>query len=886
MWFDTPPKSDIACLICRKRKIKCGRELPHCGVCRQTNQTCEYPPGHLKPGPKIGSLQKRRKRQREEAQAEPTPTPTQSEQQRSISPKQTVSPAGPTTAPASSARPSLPAGSVEPEALKPDEADEDAEPASADASKQRRDSQNTICYLSYILHPSHEASTPPDTEKEKDTASPTSSKESVENQQPLMIARACYALRVTPDDLKRLVGLYFENMVSITLFREPNFEEKISKLQTPAQVHALLAAMLAFSSRFCGHDDSLEPTSLSSYNPATFLSLATKFIAEALEECGDESPPLAVLQAHIISTHVMLSQGVRGKAWRAMGACVRLAYELNLHLIDAIPVEHTSENAARWIDDEEKRRAWWAVWEMDVFASTIRRCPTAVDWSHMETLLPVEDKYWFAGTPTASCLFELDLITRCKTLQESGNQSPKAWFIVINSLMKQAQMISKPRAIMNLGGNFFSEENMVQNASVSPWSNSGVFTSPAVNYSSTADGKQKKLDARRVIQENRDKLEMLSNSVRCFSIALPVHLRYRNQYLSFDAREPGQQFSFKQQHCGIHNIYLMTQLAKLMIHHYDVFGSAARATASLNRFSNKRPGNAKRDDELALSLYLEAADNILLITRRSHEDHVKYINPFLASTIWLASAVELVHKEFGPSGTNRGLIKSKFEVLYQTYKKCVSFWGIETALQHNLELLEEELERYRKLIEDQLKAKPKNGIKRARKESTTSDTQEATWTQEIKPKTETSSPNLHDERAAVTPKGLYEAAKGILPAQPADADEKGPVPQSNILSPEMFLDGFSPSLSALDFLRTSLRNSPCATPGGGGVTTASNGFSEHSPSSAVMSPELKLFGESLQQSLGYGTDSLPPMAFGLHMDGSSLELASYLDELLSGSVIY
>lgn len=826
-----------------------------------------------------GTLQRSRKRQREAQQSKVAPV--ESIGPPSVSPKQQV------TTPIIAVTPEQ--AESEPPAKRVATDEEAAAEVLVEASKQRRDSQSTISYLSYILHPSHEASTPPDTDKDKESGSPASSKESVENQQPLMIARACYALRVTPDDLRRLVQIYFENMVSISLIREPSFEDKISKISSPAQVHALLASMLAFAARFCGPDENVEPKSLSRYTPAMFLSLATKFIDEALQECGDEPPPLALLQAHIISTHVMLSQGVRGKAWRAMGACVRLAYELNLHLIDATPVEGSQQAPLRWIDDEEKRRAWWAVWEMDVFASTIRRCPTAVDWSQMETLLPVEDKYWYEGTPTGSCLFEPDLILRCKLLQESGNQSPKAWFIVINSLMKQAQMISKPRAIMNLGSGFPSEENVAQNLSVSQWSNSNFAgaVSAATNNVSIAEFKQKRLEAKKALQENGDRLEMLSNSVRCFSIALPSHLRYRSQYLSFDAREPGQIFSLRQQHCGIHNIYVMTQLAKLMIHHYDVFGSAARAAATFNRFSNKMRVGVKREDDLSLSLYLEAADNILSITRRSHEDHIKYINPFLASTIWLASAVELVHKEFGPSGTNRNLIKSKFEVLYQTYKKCVGFWGIQTALQHNLELLEEELERYRKMIEEQLKSKPRNGLKKTKKESPSTETQDETWTQESRQKDLQLAPP--DDTGAVpnvaATSALYEAASAISSAERPDSEDRKPTMLPPLLSPEMFLESFSPSLSALDFLRTSLRNSPCATPSAS-LNTGTNGVSEHSTSSAVTSPELKMFGESLQQSLGGGADSLPPMAFGLHMDGSSLELASYLDELLSGSVIY
>lgn len=95
---------------------------------------------------------------------------------------------------------------------------------------------------------------------------------------------------------------------------------------------------------------------------------------------------------------------------------------------------------------------------------------------------------------------------------------------------------------------------------------------------------------------------------------------------------------------------------------------------------------------MALDQYFEG-DNILTIVYHSCDNHIKWINAFLASTIWLAAAVQ--RKEFGPAGTNRGLVKSKFDVLYITYERCVSCWDIQTALQQNLESLEEQLHTFR-----------------------------------------------------------------------------------------------------------------------------------------------------------------------------------------------
>lgn len=267
---------------------------------------------------------------------------------------------------------------------------------------------------------------------------------------------------------------------------------------------------------------------------------------------------------------------------------------------------------------------------------------------------------------------EPDPVRRWKVLQDSGNNSPKAWYIIINSLMKDAQSISSPRGVPNL-------------------------SSPAAHRLSPKSSKDQKQNAR-ITEQAKEKMETLTNSVYCFTMALPSHLKYRNQYLGFDAPQPGQTSSSRQYHCGLYNIHMMTQLARLMIHHYDIFSESAREGRIIrdqrkeNSGGCSTPNSMNSSDNLAENQYFEAADEILNIIRRSSENHIQWINNFLASTIWLASAVQLVRKEFGPPGTNISLIKSKFEVLNMTYKKCVSFWNIQTAMQRNLETLESQLE--------------------------------------------------------------------------------------------------------------------------------------------------------------------------------------------------
>ncbi|KAJ5569121.1 fungal-specific transcription factor domain-containing protein [Penicillium hetheringtonii] len=394
--------------------------------------------------------------------------------------------------------------------------------------------------------------------------------------------------------------------------------------------------------------------------PAWFLDIAFKYINQALMDYDDNVPPLCLIQALIVATHCRLTQGVRGKAWRSLGLCVSLIYESNLHCLDS-GKDSRVNNVFQWQEDEEKRRAFWAIWEMDVFASTIRRTPTLIDWNHMEVLLPVDNMHWFAGQPSASCFMQNDPNHRWKALQDSGNPSPKAWYLVINSLMKEAQVVRDMQAVS-------STENIHHNHQRhhhrTPYQYSSRPASSIEDFFGIGD--------------------------------------YRDQYLAFRAPGQGQMESQRQQHCSVCNIYVMTQLAHLMIYRNDAFiiqnfqpetssgqFAGAQAEQTALRLSDT--------ENMARQQYYEAADRILRIVNQSCVEHIQYINPFLSSTIWLAAAVQLVRKYLTRESSNQGLIRSRFDVLHLSYQRCVEFWDIQNALQRNLESIWEQLElRYKK----------------------------------------------------------------------------------------------------------------------------------------------------------------------------------------------
>ncbi|OCK95619.1 uncharacterized protein K441DRAFT_658327 [Cenococcum geophilum 1.58] len=259
--------------------------------------------------------------------------------------------------------------------------------------------------------------------------------------------------------------------------------------------------MFSFSARFCTGNElqNIGGHRMNVPSISYFHAFASRRIDEALKQCAEDTPPLCLLQATILTTFQLLIEGVRGKAWRTLGNCIRLAYELKLHCIDIYPDDAQDQSdITAWCLKEERRRAWWALWEFDVFASTIRRLPTAIDWTQNNTWLPVDDEAWYNGTYRRSCILIVDPAFRWKTLQQTGNTSAKAWFIVTNSLARNALLFSYPQSF-------------------------------STQFSQQEDRSKSAARKRPVSEPSKDsqmELEILENALRCVSIALPPRLSY------------------------------------------------------------------------------------------------------------------------------------------------------------------------------------------------------------------------------------------------------------------------------------------------------------------------------------------------------------------------
>ncbi|KAL9487776.1 hypothetical protein ACSS6W_000053 [Trichoderma asperelloides] len=661
------PSTAVACYTCRRRKMKCSRDRPSCSSCMSVGSACSYPHSTRKPGPKPGSSRAALHNCRGSRTMDMS---TRTDGITRHSNGGVTSHAG-----RISSEHRLIAASSSP---LEDTSGEDFERLTSSSSQWSRGtaavslSHLESISLSDMMHPSHDIPSSQQSPGETCAGTPKTSIESN--------LAVWNLLEVSQQAYDELLQAYFQNMSTFSLFHKPGFLSKLSSVSSNSESAALVASMFIFSSRFlqdsqkrgCSVFQRQEYVPLPT--PETFHALARKYIAAALDECSEDAPSLCVLQALILSTFHQLSQDVRGLAWRSLGVCIRLAYEINLHKIDTERITNDNDDSVfdkeQWILDEERRRAWWAIWELDAFACTVRRLPTGIDAMQTETFLPVSDEAWFGGTYQPSCCLNLDPRARWKMLERCANQSWKSWYIVLNSMMRDAHLLSYSRVGHSITG-------------------SNGNAQPAAS-SSTAFG------------TTRDSLKTLEECLSSFTRALPKQLSYCNEYLGFHSKTSMETQSTLTNDCATHSLYMMTQLTRFMIYHYQMFweGRKMQSTSPVDLTAESTNQQCQLPtysvNIVAWNRYLESADNILRMIRNSSPYHVRYVNPLFASTIWLAAVAQIVSKVFNPEPSNAQTSQSKLEVLQHNFDSYVSFWGTSKALQHKLNTLESRLQSIRR----------------------------------------------------------------------------------------------------------------------------------------------------------------------------------------------
>lgn len=327
--------------------------------------------------------------------------------------------------------------------------------------------------------------------------------------------------------------------------------------------------------------------------------------------------------------------------------------------------ETLTSNPEQWCEDEERRRAYWAVWEMDQFASILKKLPIMTNWTQNKVLLPAEDDRWFETQPQRSCFLDPDLISRPKKLQATKSNSTKAWYIVLNSLVAEAYTCSSQKT------------NRLSNKSEFTLFDDTEYNRSFSNVFAT-----------------------LFNSIQLCLIVLPPSLRFYGQYLDFGTRTYDRSIipSVLHLQSSIYNISMMPEIARLIALRTYVFeayvqkvGKVAEKETHETQEEKSRhgPGSARE-----LEQCFNASDAIFNIVINCNESHYEHVNPYVAHAPWVAATVQLLRQELTEDESEKKLINSKFEILKAIHERFINHWDMSTVPKQNLDDLAVRLKRF------------------------------------------------------------------------------------------------------------------------------------------------------------------------------------------------
>ena len=153
-----------------------------------------------------------------------------------------------------------------------------------------------------------------------------------------------------------------------------------------------------------GAATSVDP-SLRAYKDV-FYARARRSLAELLDKTLDSLKPhkISTLQTLVLITTYEFLHANFGHAWMNCGRAARMAVYFNLMRLDEphLFCKQTLVDAKDWVDQEERRRTFWAAFLLDRFASLGTGWAATFNDEDITTFLPGPDDEYQAGVKSAA----------------------------------------------------------------------------------------------------------------------------------------------------------------------------------------------------------------------------------------------------------------------------------------------------------------------------------------------------------------------------------------------------------------------------------------------------------------------------------------------------
>ncbi|RWA10695.1 hypothetical protein EKO27_g4432 [Xylaria grammica] len=348
---DVPKPKRLACMICRKRKLRCDGIKPSCSTCTRLGHSCAYDEVRKKSGPKRGYVKALEERLTEELTSW-----MYTEQVEELLKTQEPSSS---TSPETSKTPNV-------------------------AFEQARNQQATAPASFNVTNPSMAIAGDRDLDRWRFNG---------DSPQGNGLDEFNFATNM-PINMNSMDPSFTWEMIGLGLEEPLPPQDTIDEL-APNQ-RPPVALRYAIWTLACSITDKYKDLK------DLFYQRARKYIeADAIKGYGEHSITIAHCQTHVLLASYEFKMMYFPRAWMNTGAAVRLAQMIGLHRIDGngLDVKQCLPPPRDWTEREERRRTFWMAFCKDRYASIGTGWPMTVDERDIMTNLPASEEAFNLSRP-------------------------------------------------------------------------------------------------------------------------------------------------------------------------------------------------------------------------------------------------------------------------------------------------------------------------------------------------------------------------------------------------------------------------------------------------------------------------------------------------------
>ncbi|KAM0275863.1 hypothetical protein ACHAQH_007335 [Verticillium albo-atrum] len=363
----------LACNCCRKRKLRCSREVPACQQCRKTGSECVYETKRAKPGMKAGAIENLHRR---------LDALERTVSQQAARPERD-------SAPSSLATPSRDASSHQ-------DTDKSAYGILSFFAKELQRFNNERPEAVPAQPPRYEEPRPPARAKRRRADSSEDIRVPIRLHVPSL-----------PDGevLDGVLRAYFAHVQPwIPMIHEGRFRRRLADPDEHRRLHVILHSMILVASRYIEDVDSAVALTVSAEKQG---QVRDWIVAQVMKDLSVEN-----LQALIMIAFNDIGNGEGSQAWSLIGSLTRTVEYLQL-TIENEDTERPSltqpfaslASAQDWTETEERRRVFWNVFNLDRFCSVTMGWNTSLTSDDVNRRLPCDGITWRKEDPVQTPYF-------------------------------------------------------------------------------------------------------------------------------------------------------------------------------------------------------------------------------------------------------------------------------------------------------------------------------------------------------------------------------------------------------------------------------------------------------------------------------------------------